>query len=252
MRQMRSQLAILLAIQMIAPVYLPASNHREAPITALDHKADITDVYAFVSYSENQAPNATPASVTLIMCVDPLLEPANGPTFFPFDPNVVYAIKVDNDNDVEADMSFEFRFRTEQRLPDLFTAMAGVGTNGAAAPSNSPAPVPPGTPIVPPRITSFESAGLGQRQSYTFEIVNPETDRSNPQYRENNQSFYAVPANIGPRTLDYPALVREATYTLANASRCSRALWTIPSLSTSAALSTPSTCASSAAAFPPS
>ena len=29
-----------------------ASNHREAPITALDHKADITDLYAFVSYDD--------------------------------------------------------------------------------------------------------------------------------------------------------------------------------------------------------
>jgi hypothetical protein len=26
------------------------SNHREAPITALDHKADITDLYAFVRH----------------------------------------------------------------------------------------------------------------------------------------------------------------------------------------------------------
>ena len=26
-----------------------AANHREAPITALDHKADITDVYAFTA-----------------------------------------------------------------------------------------------------------------------------------------------------------------------------------------------------------
>jgi Domain of unknown function (DUF4331) len=50
---------------------LPAANHREAPITALDHKADITDVYAFRSY--DGAPK-----VTMIMCVDPFLEPANG------------------------------------------------------------------------------------------------------------------------------------------------------------------------------
>jgi hypothetical protein len=29
-----------------------AANHREAPLTALDHKADITDWYAFVSYDD--------------------------------------------------------------------------------------------------------------------------------------------------------------------------------------------------------
>ena len=31
----------------VAPTLAFAANHREAPITALDHKADITDVYAF-------------------------------------------------------------------------------------------------------------------------------------------------------------------------------------------------------------
>ena len=29
-----------------------AANHREAPLTALDHKADITDWFAFVSYDD--------------------------------------------------------------------------------------------------------------------------------------------------------------------------------------------------------
>jgi hypothetical protein len=168
-----------------------------------------------VSYSGDQAANTAPATVTFILCVDPLLEPANGPTYFPFDPNIVYEIKIDNDHDAEADISFEFRFRTEQRLPDLFTAMAGAG-NGAVAPANSPSPVPPGTAIVPPRITSFDSAGLGQRQFYTVTMVNPKTDRANFMGRPDHAVSYVVPANIGPRTLDYPALVKEATYTLPN------------------------------------
>ena len=37
-----------------------ASSHREAPITALDHPADITDFYAFVSYDH-------PDRVTFVM-----------------------------------------------------------------------------------------------------------------------------------------------------------------------------------------
>ena len=43
----------LAAAAVIPLLFLPAgfaANHREAPITALDHKADITDVYAFRSY----------------------------------------------------------------------------------------------------------------------------------------------------------------------------------------------------------
>src|SRR6185503_10027365 len=139
-------------------------NHREAPITALDHKADITDFYAFRSYTA--AGGTAVPMVTLLMCVDPLQEPGNGPNYWPFDPDILYEIKIDNNNDAVEDIVFQFRFTTEQRLPNLFQVMAGAGT-GIAAPANSPSPVPPGTPIVPPQITSFSSAGLGQRQSYT-------------------------------------------------------------------------------------
>ena len=99
MNVFRRYSALLMVAGMIAPTGAFASSHREAPITALDHKADITDMYAFVSYGPNQAPNTTPSMVTLILCVDPLLEPANGPTWFPFDPNILYEIHVDNNHD---------------------------------------------------------------------------------------------------------------------------------------------------------
>ena len=81
------------ALAALAPP-LTASNHREAPITALDHKADITDLYAFMSYGPNSA-----GKVTLIMSVDPLLDTANGPNWFPFDDEILYELKVDNNND---------------------------------------------------------------------------------------------------------------------------------------------------------
>jgi hypothetical protein len=183
-----------------------AANHREAPITALDHKADISDVYAFVSYGGANAGT----HVTLIMCVDPLLEPANGPNYFPFDPDILYELKVDNNNDAVADVMFQFRFATEQRLPNLFQVYAGAG-GGITAPSNSPAPVPPGTLIVPPQITSFSSIGLGQRQSYRVTMVKGgvATELSSA----TGGPFYAVPANVGPRTMDYGALFNQAVYT---------------------------------------
>jgi hypothetical protein len=142
-----------------------AANHREAPITALDHKADITDLYAFRSYDGGSTPK-----VTMIVGVDPLLEPANGPNYFPFDPDILYEIKVDNNHDAVEDIGFQFRFTTEQRLPTLFQGYAGI-SGGAVAPANSPAPVPPGTALVPDRIDSFESAGLGTRQTYTLTMV---------------------------------------------------------------------------------
>ena len=72
MRRLQTPVALLLAVQLTVP-WAQASNHREAPVTALDHKSDITDLYAFVSYSGDQAPNTPGSSVTLILCVDPLL-----------------------------------------------------------------------------------------------------------------------------------------------------------------------------------
>jgi hypothetical protein len=199
-------LSLLLAGGIGAPAQ--AANHREAPLTALDHKADITDVYAFRSYDGGLIPK-----VTLIMGVDPLLEPANGPNWFPFDPDILYEIKVDNNNDAVADISFQFRFTTEQRLPNLFQVYAGV-PGGATAPANSPAPVAPGTLIVPPQIMSFADPGLGQRQSYTVTMV-----KGGVKTPLGAGPMYAVPANVGPRTLDYGALFNAGIHDLGGGMR---------------------------------
>src|SRR5439155_3282319 len=85
-----------------------AASHREAPITALDQKADITDWYAFVDPGH-------PDRVVMILNVDPFLEPSNGPNYFPFDPGILYEMKVDNDRDGIPDVTFQFRFKTEIR-----------------------------------------------------------------------------------------------------------------------------------------
>src|ERR1700751_6418702 len=105
MSKAKSLAAIALVPLLIAPPGGFASSHREAPITALDHTADITDFYAFVSYDH-------PDRVTFILNVDPFLEPSNGPNYFPFDPAVVYEIKIDNDHDARPDVTLRFRFQT--------------------------------------------------------------------------------------------------------------------------------------------
>lgn len=199
-------LSTALALLVCAPQLTFGANHREAPITSLDHKADITDIFAFRSYEAGRSTH-----VTFILCVDPLLEPANGPNYWPFDPEILYEIKIDNNNDAVEDIVFQFRFTTEQRLPNLFQVFAGAG-NGISTPGNSPAPIPPGTPLVPPQITSFSSPGLGQRQSYTVNMVKGgvKTPVTGP------GPFYAVPANVGPRTMDYVALYNAGTYSASN------------------------------------
>lgn len=205
---------ILGALIAFPPQPALASNHREAPITALDHKADITDLYAFVSYGPHATAGEQPKKVTLILCVDPLLEPANGPNYFPFDDGILYQIHVDNDNDAVADVSFSFQFHTEQRLPGLFQVYAGIG-DGAAAPANSPAPVAPGTPLVPGQIKTFSDAGLGQRQRYNFAIERP-FGRSEKLELPSGEPFFAVPANAGKRTMDYSSLYKAGIYRLSN------------------------------------
>jgi hypothetical protein len=203
MRLHQGAAALALSGLLVLPPPVRAANHREAPITALDHKADITDVYAFVSYAPGQAPGTPPSKVTLILAVDPLLEPANGPTLFPFDPGILYEINVDNDHDAVADVTFQFRFSTEYGLPGVYTAVAGIG-GGAVQPGTS-------TLVVPPRITSFDDPGLNQRQTYTVSMARRGRRATAV---EGDAPFFAVPGNAGPRTMDYDALFEAGTYHL--------------------------------------
>jgi hypothetical protein len=184
-----------------------AANHREAPITALDHKADITDWFSFVSYDD-------PTRMTMILDVDPLLEPGNGPNYFPFDPDILYEMKIDNDNDAREDIVFQFRFDIDQRIPGLFTTYAGKDS-GVVAPSNSPPPVAPGTPLIPPRIDNLQSSpGLGQIQRYTVTMVNRDTGARTELTSVDGTPLKAVPANVGPRTMNYAALFRQGIFAL--------------------------------------
>src|SRR5450755_2995713 len=109
------RLPILMASLALAAAVTPAfaSSHREAPITALDQKADITDWYAFVDPGK-------PDHVVLILNVDPFLEPSNGPNYFPFDPGILYEMKIDNNNDAHPEVTFQFRFQTNIRQPGVF------------------------------------------------------------------------------------------------------------------------------------
>ncbi|MBV9295111.1 MAG: DUF4331 family protein, partial [Acidobacteriaceae bacterium] len=132
MNRFKPLLCITVAALLITPPPGFGASHREAPITALDTKADITDIYAFVSYDD-------PSKVTMILNVDPLLAPGNGPNYFPFDDNILYEIKIDNDDDAVEEVTFQFRFQTEIRAPDVFTGFVGAG-NGINAPPNAPPP----------------------------------------------------------------------------------------------------------------
>jgi hypothetical protein len=190
-----SVLVLAALIAMPSPVAF-AANHREAPITSLDRAADICDWYSFVSYND-------PSKLTLIMTVDPLLEPSNGPNYFPFDPGILYALRIDNDQDAKADVVFEVRFKTEIRGPGVFTSVVG----GIAG-------IPPITALDGPG-----SEGLGVRQSYSVRL------RRNGRATDltGARTLFAVPSNAGPRTMpNYAAsggLFEQGIYDLGNGIR---------------------------------
>jgi hypothetical protein len=193
MKRLNSFAAFVLALIVLVPASLFASSHREAPISALDHSADVTDWYAFVSYDH-------PDHVTMILNVDGFLEPSNGPNYFPFDPNVRYVMNVDNTQSGKSNIQFVFSFTTEIRQPGVFTGFVG------------------GIAGIPP-ITSLNgsgSEGLSLRQTYTVTMINNgvSTDLSG------GRTLYAVPSNVGPLTMpNYPALFNQGIYELGNGVR---------------------------------
>ena len=145
---------------------------------ALDPEADITDVYAFRSWED-------PDKLVFILNVIPGQEPSSGPNYFNFDDNVAYDINVDVNQDGKADdVVYRVRFKTAIRAPfnDLPVAYAGVN----------------GVPGLPPirDLTGPDAAGLGLRQRYTV------TEIRNGKGRDlGSGPMFAVPSNIGPRTI---------------------------------------------------
>jgi len=188
MKTLKSILAVAMPLFMLAPSSLLASSHREAPITALDRSADVTDWYAFVSYDN-------PNNVTFILNVDPLLEPANGPNYFPFDPSVLYEMHVDNNQDGLDDVTFQFRFNTQISDPNLFTGFVG-GIAGI------------------PQITSLSgpgSEGLSLSQTYTVTMIK----NGHATILIGPETLHTVPSNVGPQTMpNYQTLFNEGIYTL--------------------------------------
>jgi hypothetical protein len=193
MKRFQAIVALAMALMVLVPAGLFASSHREAPISALDHSADVTDWYAFVSYDH-------PDRVTMILNVDGFLEPSNGPNYFPFDPNVRYVMNVDNNQDGKTDISFQFRFNTQIRQPGVFTGLVG-GIGG----------IPPITALDGPG-----SEGLSLRQTYSVTMIKNgvATDLTN------GQTLFAVPSNVGPLTMPkYRDLFEQGIYELGNGVR---------------------------------
>ena len=185
-----SKLLIPLIAIFVWSSHLPAkaASHREAPLIALDPSADNTDVYAFVSYdAANLARAPADRRVTFILNVNPGQDPSDGPNYFNFGDDVLYAVHIDNDRDGKADdVVYEFRFKTENRpvvaAGDLTSPLPYLGN-------------PHITTALPLQgITALDGNG---KRTELF----------------SGRTLIAVPSNVGPATMpDYPALAAQGIY----------------------------------------
>jgi hypothetical protein len=199
-------IALLATFAMSSGVPAEAASHREAPLIALDPSADNTDVYAFVSYdAANLARAPADRRVTFILNVNPGQDPSDGPNYFNFADDVLYALHIDNDRDGKAeDIVYEFRFTTENRpivaAGDLTSPLPYLGN-------------PHITSALPLQgITALDgpgSEGLTRRQTYT--VTEVRQGKRTELFR--GRKLIAVPSNVGPATMpDYPALAAQGIY----------------------------------------
>jgi hypothetical protein len=181
-----------------------AASHREAPLIALDPAADLTDVYAFVSYDDDNLKRA-PAErrVTFIMNVNPGQNPADGPNYFNFADDVVYRLNIDNDRNGKAeDIVYEFRFKTEDR------PIGGPGGLTSPVPYLGNPAIPANLPLQ--GITALDgpgSEGLTRLQRYSV------TEIRGHDREVLFSGLVAVPSNVGKATMpDYESLAAQGVY----------------------------------------
>ena len=173
--------ALILATSSVGGIL--ASSHREAPLIAGDPAADNTDLYAFLDPTDN-------TKLTIIANYIPLEEPAGGPNFYPFDPNVRYEIKIDNTGDGIADVTYRFKFKTRSQANDF----AGIPT---FLYNDGP-------------VDTLDDSNLLVKQTYNVERNGAEI----------GSDLRTPPANVGPRsTPDYEATADLAVNTLADGTK---------------------------------
>jgi hypothetical protein len=191
-----------------APLVIPfgavsASSHREAPLISQDPLADNTDLYAFISPDN-------PSTVTIIANYIPMEDPASGPGFWKFDPNVLYTIYVDNTGDGVPDIAFNFRFTTT--ISNLNTFLPYLGNPGTGS---------DGTVGGDAVISSLSDPDFNVKQTYSLSITGPMNLGPFgiwPETKVLGSNFVVPPPNIGPgATPNYQAkLASQAVYNLPN------------------------------------
>ncbi len=192
-----SAIAVTGTYALLGPGLGAASSHREAPLIANDPQADTTDVYAFVS------PDA-PDTVTMIVNVYPVQDPAGGPNFYPFasEDTARYNLKIDNNGDALPDVTYRWEFQTIDNRGEVVYPDDGpedTVADGSFLYNNGP-------------VTSFDDATLLFKQTYTLTQIDgggAETVLA--------EGVPVAPSRVGDASMpDYQALRDEAVVSLDN------------------------------------
>ncbi len=120
-------LAFLPLLALAAPAL--GSSHREAPAISNDPVADNTDVYFFRDPVD-------PSRLVMIGNWIPLEEPAGGPNFFHFEPNIRYEFNVDSNGDAIEDIVYRLTFTRNVRNGNTFLQNTGAVTSPTDATQN--------------------------------------------------------------------------------------------------------------------
>ena len=145
-----SKLGVGLSVIVLASPIAMASSHREAPFVAGQAQVDGTDLYMFRSYEANRD-----QFVTILANYQPFQDPQGGPNFFPFSPNGLYEIHIDNNGDAIEDLTFQFRFKNTSKA-----AVLNVGGKAVKIPL-----------INSGIISGVNPATLNVRETFTVDVV---------------------------------------------------------------------------------
>ncbi|HNN92484.1 MAG TPA: DUF4331 domain-containing protein, partial [Pseudomonadota bacterium] len=158
-----------------------ASSHREAPAISNDPAADNTDVWAWVTPTSH-------ASLNVVLGYNPLEEPAGGPNFHEFSPDVLYELHITRGPSSLADVyTYQFQFTKTPIAPvdvanksappgggkEFFSQLSGqkMTMRVIRIENGRPTTIADAVPVAPPRIgpRTYTNFQKGQATSANYD-----------------------------------------------------------------------------------
>jgi len=179
-------------------VFVDASSHGEAPNQVKTPLADLTDLYAFVSYESGRSD-----FVTVLMNVSPLQDGGNGPNYHFLDERFFYELNVDLNGDGVPDKVFQVVPTNE-----LANSPNGIQLNIDGMMQSIP------LKFAGP-ITAGDNSNLGFLEFYRVNLVSGGSSSSITQSGTSNDVFVKPFDFAGVKTFpNYTAYANQYIYTI--------------------------------------